>query len=209
LISNPMMKTALSGMRLIMLTLGILLAQTIFPATAAALSLKLPSQTSEDTGVLSNEGMVSIPGSLDSDLVIQLSSSDPNQVRVPESVVIPAGDTSVSFDITIVDDAEMAGARRIAITASAGDGSSADGIMEIKDNDPGQVRFSSASYVVDEKERTAEITVLRTSSSSGEIGVDYETVNGTASAGADYEDSSGTLMFHDREVSKTFFRPHP
>jgi len=207
LISNPMMKTALSGMRLIMLTLGILLAQTIFPATAAALSLKLPSQTSEDTGVLSNEGMVSIPGSLDSDLVIQLSSSDPNQVRVPESVVIPAGDTSVSFDITIVDDAEMAGARRIAITASAGDGSSADGIMEIKDNDPGQVRFSSASYVVDEKERTAEITVLRTSSSSGEIGVDYETVNGTASAGADYEDSSGTLMFHDREVSKTFSVP--
>jgi len=35
-----------------------------------------------------------------------------------------------------VDDAEVAGARRIAITASAGDGSSADGTMEIIDNDP-------------------------------------------------------------------------
>jgi len=51
------------------------------------------------------------------------------------------------------------------------------------------------------------ITVLRTSSSSGEIGVDYETVNGTASAGADYEGASGTLIFHDGEVSKTFSVP--
>ena len=207
MISNPMTKTAISGMRLITLTLGILLAQTIFPSVAAALSLRLPSQASEDSGVLSNEGTVSISGSLASDLVAHLSSSDPNQVSVPESVVIPAGETSVSFDITIVDDAEVAGARRVAITASAADGSSAEWIIEIKDNDPGQVRFSSASYVVHEKDRKAVITVLRSSSSSGEIGVDYETVNGTASAGADYEGASGTLIFHDGEVSKTFFVP--
>src|SRR5512136_2114705 len=96
LISLPMTKTALSGMRLITLTLGILLAQTIFSSAAAALSLKLPSHTSEDSGVLSNEGTVLIPRSLASDLVIRLSSSDPNQVSVPESVVIPAGETSVS-----------------------------------------------------------------------------------------------------------------
>jgi hypothetical protein len=46
--------------------------------------------------------------------------------------------------------------------------------------------------------------VVRASSSSGEIRVDYGTVNGTASAGADYEGISGTLTFHSGEVSKTF-----
>jgi alpha-tubulin suppressor-like RCC1 family protein len=202
-----MTKTVLSGMRVITLVLGILLAQSIVPSAAAALTLKAPSQTTEDSGVLSNGGTVSIPESLASDLVIHLSSSDPTQVTLPESVVIRAGETSTSFDLTIVDNGEVDGARRVAITASTGDGSSDDWIIEIKDNDPGQVRFSSASYVVDEKERKAVITVLRTSSSSGEIGVDYATANGTASAGADYESASGTLIFHDGEVSKTFSVP--
>ena len=189
------------------MVLGILLAQSIVPSAAAALTLKAPSQTYEDSGVLSNGGTVSIPESLASGLVIHLSSSDPTQVTVPESVVVRAGETSTSFDVTIVDNGEVDGARRVAITASTGDGSSDDWIIEIKDNDPGQVRFSSASYVVDEKERKAVITVLRTSSSSGEIGVDYATTNGTASAGADYESASGTLIFHDGEVSKTFSVP--
>src|SRR5512136_2683124 len=207
LISISMTKTALSGMRFIILSLGILLAQTMFPSVAAALSLKLPSRTSEDSGVLPNGGTVSIPQSLASDLVIRLSSSDPAQVTVPESLVIRAGETSNSFDLTIVDDGEVNGDRSVVIMASAGDGSFAEATLEIKDNDPGELRFSSGSYVAGEKEQKAVITVLRTSSSSGEISVDYGTVNGTASAGADYESGSETLTFHDGEVSKSFSVP--
>ncbi len=123
---------------------------------------------------------------------------------VPERVVIPAGETSASFDITLVDDAEVNGRRSVTITASAEDGSFAEGTIEIEDNDPGQVQFSSPSYSVEESQRSAVITVVRTSSSSGEIRVDYETSNETASAGADYEGVSGTLTFHNGEVSKTF-----
>jgi alpha-tubulin suppressor-like RCC1 family protein len=185
----------------------ILLAQGVFPFTAAALTLRVPNQTSEDSGVLSNAGTVAVPRSLASDLVIRLSSSHPALVILPESVVIRAGETSASFDLAVVDDGEVGDTRRVAITAAAEDGSSAEGVMEIKDNDPGQVRFSSPAYVVGEKEKKAVITVLRASSSSGEIGVDYETVNGTASAGADYESASGTLTFHEGEVSKTFSVP--
>jgi len=189
------------------LILGILLAQTFFPSTAAALAVRVPSQASEDSGILSDAGTVSIPRSLASDLVIRLSSSDSAQVDLPESVLIHAGETSASFDITIIDDGEVDGAQSVLITASAEDGSSAEEAMEIKDNDPGQVRFSSSSYSVGEKQRSAVITVMRTSSSSGEIRVDYETVNGSASAGADYESSSGTLIFHNGEVSKSFSVP--
>ena len=202
-----MMQTALSGMRFIPLILGILLAQTFFPSTGAALTLRVPSQVSEDSGILSDAGTVSIPKSLASDLVILLSSSDSSQVDLPEAVVIRAGETSTSFDITIIDDGAVDGAQRVLITASTEDGSFADGAMEIKDNDPGQVRFSSSSYSVGEKQRSAVITVMRTSSSSGEIRVDYETVNGSASAGGDYESASGTLVFHSGEVIQSFSVP--
>lgn len=202
-----MTKTVLSGMRVIPLILGILLAQAFFPSTAAALTLRVPTQASEDSGILSDAGTVSIPRSLASDLVILLSSSDSSQVDLPGSVVIRAGETSTSFDITIIDDGEVDGPQRVLITASTEDGSSADGAMEIKDNDPGQVRFSSSSYSVGEKQRSAVITVMRTSSSSGEIRVDYETVNGSASAGGDYESASGTLVFHSGEVIQSFSVP--
>lgn len=199
-----MTKTVLSGMRVIPLILGILLTQAIFPAPAAALTLSLPDQALEDSGVLSNGGTVSIPKSLSSNLVVHLSSSDTSQVSVPEAVVIRAGNTSTAFDITIVDNGEVDGSKTVNITASGEDGSSAEQTMTVEDNDPGRVQFSAGSYSVEEKDRSAVITVVRTLSSSGEIRVDYGTSNGTASAGADYDGVSGTLTFHNGEVSKTF-----
>jgi hypothetical protein len=199
-----MTKMALSGMRVIPLILGILLAQAIFSAPAAALTLILPDHAAEDSGILTHGGTVSIPKSLSSDLVVRLSSSNPSQVSVPESVVIRAGETSTAFDITIVDNGEVDGSKTVAIAASAEEGPSAEQVMAVEDNDPGRVQFSAGSYSAEEKDPSALITVVRTSSSSGEIRVDYGTVNGTASAGADYEGISGTLTFHDGEVSKTF-----
>jgi len=199
-----MTKTALSGMRVITLILGILLTQAILAALAAALTLTLPDQALEDSGVLSNEGTVSIPTSLSSNLVVRLSSSDKSQVTVPETVVIRAGNTSTAFDITIIDNGDVDGSRTVSIAASAEDGSSVEQTMTVEDDDPGRVQFSAGSYSVDEKDRSAVITVVRTSSSSGEILVDYGTMDGSASAGADYEGISGTLIFHDGEVSKTF-----
>jgi alpha-tubulin suppressor-like RCC1 family protein len=186
------------------LILGILLQQILSPSPAEALTLRVPTRASEGSGVLPNAGTISIPTALASDLIIHLSSSEPTQVTLPNLVVLRAGETSTSFDMTIQDDRDVEGARNVVITASAENGSAAEEPMTIEDNDPGRLQFSSASYSVGEKERTAVITVLRISSSSGEVSVDYEAVNGTASAGEDYEGTSGTLDFHEGEVSKTF-----
>jgi alpha-tubulin suppressor-like RCC1 family protein len=199
-----MTKTALSGMRVITLILGMLLPQIFSSSPAEALTLRVPPRASEGSGVLSNAGTVSIPSALPSDLVIQLSSSDPTQLTLPKSVVLRAGETSASFDIRIQDDREVEGARSIVITASAENGCTAEEPVTVEDNDPGRLQFSAASYSVGERERTAVITVLRSASSSGEVSVDYEAVNGTASAGEDYEGTPGTLDFHEGEVSKTF-----
>ena len=40
-----------------------------------------------------------------------------------------------------------------------------------------------------------------------EVSVDYTTVNGSATAGDDYEATSGTLVFDEREQSKTIDVP--
>jgi len=202
-----MTKTALLGMRVIPLILGILLTQAILPAPAAALTLILPERALEDSGVLSKAGTVSISGASPSDLTVRLSSSDTSQITLPETVVIRAGETSTTFDITIVDNRDVDGSRTVNITAKVAGGSPVEQGMTVEDNDPGRVQFSAGSYSAEEEDRSVVITVVRTSSSSGEIRVDYETANETASAGADYESISGTLSFHDGEVSKSFSVP--
>ena len=194
-------------MRVLTWILVILTVGAVAPATAAALTLSVPSQASEDSGVLSQAGTVSLSKSLASDRVIRLTSSDPSRVSLPESVVLRAGETSVSFDITIVDDGEVDGSKRVVIAAAAGDGTSDEGTLEIQDNDPGRVQFGAPAYSVGEKQGSVVVPVIRTSSSSGEIHVDYETLNGTGLAGGDYESTSGTLTFHNGEVSKTISIP--
>lgn len=71
---------------------------------------------------------------------------------------------------------------------------------------PGLLRFSAASYTVNEN-GSATITVTRTGGSDGNVSVNYATSNGTATDGADYTGVSGNLGFGDGEVTRTFTVP--
>ncbi len=71
----------------------------------------------------------------------------------------------------------------------------------------GSVQFSRSSYSVLEDVGNATITVLRTGGSKGTLSVDYTSAGITATAGADYTDVSGTLIFGDGEITKTFSVP--
>ena len=73
------------------------------------LIVALPENAGERSGVLANGGTVSISGVYASDLVIELSSDDTTAVTVPATLTIPAGQTSASFDLTIIDDAVVDG----------------------------------------------------------------------------------------------------
>jgi len=70
----------------------------------------------------------------------------------------------------------------------------------------GSLQFSAASYNVLENGVEATITVTRTGGSFGAVSVDYATVaGGTATAGADYTATSGTINFANGDaVPKTF-----
>merc|ERR1711937_149341 len=67
--------------------------------------------------------------------------------------------------------------------------------------------FSQGEYVVAENEGKATIVISRKHGSVGRVPVEYSTSDGTATQGEDYTRVSGTLVFNDGEVEKSFVIP--
>jgi len=70
----------------------------------------------------------------------------------------------------------------------------------------GSVEFASANYSADEGS-SAVIAVRRTGSTNGAVVVNYLTIDGTATAGADYVAQAGALLFGPGETNKAFTVP--
>ncbi len=69
------------------------------------------------------------------------------------------------------------------------------------------VQLSAASYSVNENDGTVTITATLNAPSGQTVTVDYATSDGTATAGSEYTDTSGTLTFNPGETEKTFTVP--
>ncbi len=93
------------------LTVGSYLARHIF------LSLSMPLL--EGGGVFPGGGGVAINGITLTNLVIYLNSDNTNKLVVPSQVTIPAGQSSVNFDVALPDNHETDGAKTVAFSASA------------------------------------------------------------------------------------------
>ena len=100
----------------------------------AVLTVTLPANATEGDGVVTDGGTVVIPGTLSSDLVVELSSDDESELTVPADVTISAGETSASFDLTIQDDAEVDGTQTPTVTASADEWLPGSESMDVLDN---------------------------------------------------------------------------
>ncbi|MHA3774436.1 M36 family metallopeptidase [Verrucomicrobiota bacterium sgz303538] len=97
------------------------------------LSVAAPSSVRE--GDTAKTGSVSISGTLATDLIVTLNSSDTTELSLPATIMIPAGQRSAPFSLTVVDDSETDGAQTVAITANAvGFGSGQDSVS-VEDND--------------------------------------------------------------------------
>ncbi|ODB86577.1 hypothetical protein A3195_13330 [Candidatus Thiodiazotropha endoloripes] len=129
------------------------------------------------------------------------------------SVSFADGVTSGSFQVTLLDDSEYEGDERITLTLSnptggavLGPTAQVDLVITEDDAAPatGLLVFSASDLGADEADGLIEVTVERQGGSSGAAQVNYATADGTAIAGIDYQVASGTLMFADGELSKTF-----
>ena len=99
----------------------------------ATLSLALPAATTEGVGSVSGTIMASAAPA--SNITVNLSSSDNTAVQVPASVILPAGQTSVAFSATIVDDTLIDGDQSATITAHVPNWTDAQAIVVVHDNE--------------------------------------------------------------------------
>ncbi|HVK13319.1 MAG TPA: Calx-beta domain-containing protein [Gemmataceae bacterium] len=65
----------------------------------------------------------------------------------------------------------------------------------------GQLQFSAATYTATETDAFATVTVTRTDGSANALTVNYATSNGSATAGADYTATSGTLSWANGDTT--------
>ncbi|WP_345251326.1 Calx-beta domain-containing protein, partial [Kangiella taiwanensis] len=121
------------------------------------------------------------------------------------TVVIPAGDTSATVAVEVIDDNIVEGSETVDATITAvsnGTIGTATDTVTIADDDIASV--SVADVAVDEDAGTATINVTLTGNTAAGFSVDFATADGTAQAGAlqDYIANSGTLNFvgNDGEV---------
>jgi subtilisin family serine protease len=116
------------------------------------------------------------------------------------------GETSKTFEVTILDDILAEADETIKLTLSnpvnAGLGSPNVATLKIDDNDT--IKFSLSNYTLNESAGAATITVKLNAASGLPVSVNYATSNGTALAGVDYVAASGALTFLPGETSKTF-----
>lgn len=95
-----------------------------------ALTLTLPASAQEGDGTLAGAGTVTIPASLGVDLIVDLASDDTGELTVPATVTITSGNTSATFDLTVIDDGSTDLDQTVTVTASnAGYGDGTDTIV--------------------------------------------------------------------------------
>jgi len=99
------------------------------------LAVTLPADVWEGQGTRTGVGTVRIGGTLPDDLTISLISDDATELDVPATVTIPAGQTSATFDMTVVDDADADGVQTATVTAGTTGFSDATGTVAVHDNE--------------------------------------------------------------------------
>jgi hypothetical protein len=127
-----------------------------------------------------------------------------------------AGETSKAIQIPITQDADPEDPETLTVAlssalpgASSVLGAPATGTVMITDDDPpGAIDFKSLRYDVNEAARTASVTVERVGGVGGAVSIDYQTKDGSATAGSDYAATSGTLHWAAGDsADKTFTIP--
>ena len=131
---------------------------TGFPAP---LTVTVPADATE--GGPSQTGAVAIPAALDFDLYVSLASSSTAVATVPSTVTIPAGQTSASFPITIINSSSLDGLQSVAISAMAAGCSPGSGAINVHDD---QTAVLSVSMPSSAQETAGVLTGTITSSAA-------------------------------------------
>lgn len=119
------------------------------------LRVSLPASVTEGDGLLANVGQVILPAAYGTNVPVSLSSSDPASVSVPSSLVVPAGQVSLNFNLNVADNSILDGTRKARITATVNGVGSASQAIQVYDNEHAVLTLSAPGSVI-EGQGTAE-----------------------------------------------------
>jgi YVTN family beta-propeller protein len=119
-------------------------AATILPERKPVLSVQLPVTLLEGAAAT---GTVRISAAIRTKVRVTLTVNN-SELAVPESVIIPAGATSVTFSIAGTDNALFDGSRSATVTAGSDGFVDARSSLTIRDNDPVEYRFGAFADIV-------------------------------------------------------------
>jgi hypothetical protein len=99
----------------------------------ATLSLVAPASVREGDGTRAVQLRCSAP--VGADVTVMLTSSDSTEITVPPSVILPVGQTSVVFNLTVIDDGEIDGTRPVSLTAHVDNWTNGVAGLSVLDNE--------------------------------------------------------------------------
>jgi hypothetical protein len=127
---------------------------------------------------------------------------------VSGTLAFGAGDTNKNIAVPILNDGLVGGTTTFQVTLSNPSGGAVLGArtnatVRITDNDTG-LQFEFAAYSAAEGAGSVLVGVARGDDGNFPVTVDFGTTNATATAGTDYEETSGTLRFAAGEKVQLF-----
>ncbi len=121
----------------------------------ATLTLNVPAITSEDIGTI--QGTVTVSAIPASAVTVLLTSNDVTTLQVPASVVIPQGQTSASFTITIIDDGKINGTHSAIIMGHVANWTDGSGSVAVEDNEDNSLFLNLGIQVVEGSSGSGEV----------------------------------------------------
>ncbi|MGI8819956.1 MAG: Calx-beta domain-containing protein [Chthoniobacterales bacterium] len=142
------------------------------------------------------------------------ASEGADYVGTSGTLTFGPGETQKTITVQILDDNLIESTENFFISLSnpgpgAGLGAASTATVDIADDDSptASIGFSAASYNVDEGAGFANLTVTRSGGLGVSATVNYTTTDGTARAGVNYQQTSGSVTFNVGEVSKVIQVP--
>jgi uncharacterized delta-60 repeat protein len=136
------------------------------------------------------------------------ASSDTDFIPLPGTLTFPPGSNQVTVLLQAVDDPEEEAAESVIVTVLRQPGLRVGGsaTLILVDNDRA-LEFTSPLFTVSEAATEAVITVRRAGNINVPVTVDYLVLEGTATRGADWLATNGTLRFAPGETLQSFVIP--
>ncbi len=116
-----------------------------FTVIQRALSLGLPTDTQEGDGV--DYGVLSVTPAPATNLVVTLTSSDPSRLSVPATITIPAGQTSVTVPLTIIQTNSLDALESVTVMAGASTYATATASVNVHSSQSAVLSVSIASSI--------------------------------------------------------------